>query len=383
MKKNKLHILFLNSWYPNRLQPQNGNFIKRHAAAVARKCNVSSLHVIADHGVKNYEMFARHANGFFEVLVYYPKSKYPWRKFFDYITAHKIGFERIKKELGNVDITHLNVTYRAGIFALHLKNKLGIPYLVTEHWTAFLPINPKKFSWLEKFWIKKVLKKASYVCPVSYSLQLSLQNIWPKSNFKVIPNVIDTSIFTLKEKQNSSLKRILHVSTLSNRHKNIHGIFEVIKELSKKRNDFHLTLVGNNFADEPKKYAKSINLQDKYYTIIPEVGLEKIANYMQNSDLFLLFSNYENLPCVVSEAHACGLPVLSSDVGGVKEMIDISNGVIVKYQDKNDLLLKLDQMLDRLEEYNAEQISLQAQKKYSYDSVANEYKALYDKMTSK
>ena len=44
----KLHILFLCGWYPSRVLTNNGDFIQRHAEAVATKHNVSVLHIISD-----------------------------------------------------------------------------------------------------------------------------------------------------------------------------------------------------------------------------------------------------------------------------------------------------------------------------------------------
>jgi len=44
----KLHVLFLASWYPSRVLKTNGDFIQRHAEAVALQHNVTVLHVISD-----------------------------------------------------------------------------------------------------------------------------------------------------------------------------------------------------------------------------------------------------------------------------------------------------------------------------------------------
>lgn len=48
----KLHVLFLNSWYPSRISPKNGDFIQRHAETVSIKHKVTSIHVITDSNLK-------------------------------------------------------------------------------------------------------------------------------------------------------------------------------------------------------------------------------------------------------------------------------------------------------------------------------------------
>jgi len=46
--KKKLHILFLSSWYPSHVSPSNGDFIQRHAEAIATKHNVTVIYVTTD-----------------------------------------------------------------------------------------------------------------------------------------------------------------------------------------------------------------------------------------------------------------------------------------------------------------------------------------------
>ena len=50
--KKKLHVLFLCSWYPSRVDPLNGDFVQRHAEAVSTNHKVSVLHVISDKNLK-------------------------------------------------------------------------------------------------------------------------------------------------------------------------------------------------------------------------------------------------------------------------------------------------------------------------------------------
>ncbi|MGY0408180.1 MAG: hypothetical protein ACWIPJ_07490, partial [Polaribacter sp.] len=48
----RLHILFLCGWFPSRVFPTNGDFIERHAKAVARKHTVSILHIVSDKNLR-------------------------------------------------------------------------------------------------------------------------------------------------------------------------------------------------------------------------------------------------------------------------------------------------------------------------------------------
>ena len=248
-KSSSYRVLFLASWYPSRLMPKNGNFVRRHAQAVAKFAEVASLHVISDEAAKDFEIDVHENQGVYEVIVYYPKSA-KWRldkKFTKYLEAHRRGFAYLQAHWGEVDITHLNVTYPAGLFAVELKKKYNIPYIITENWTAFLPINPYQFKVHEKYFINQIGASASAFCPVSEDLKKAFVDFGFEGPFHVIPNVADTDLFCHANRPTTKPLKILHVSTFKDDHKNISGILRVIGRLSKERNDFHITMAGNRF----------------------------------------------------------------------------------------------------------------------------------------
>ena len=172
------NILFLPSWYPNKIYPQNGDFIQRHAVAVSAYCKVAVLYVLSDPEATAFKVETIWYKNLFEVRVYYPKTSrfLPFRKIQKYLKAHRLGYEAVLKEMGQIDLVHLNVLYKAGLFALELKKRYKIPFIVTEHWTAFLPISPIRFKPFERYTIKKIGRQASLLCPVSHDLKKALLN---------------------------------------------------------------------------------------------------------------------------------------------------------------------------------------------------------------
>jgi len=373
-----LNILFLASWYPNRIEPQNGNFIQRHAVAVAKNCRVACLHVLSVANVQGFEVTAAWKDGVYEVIVYFEKTVayLPFRKVNKYLKAHRLGYEQILKEFGKIDLVHLNVFLRAGLFALWLRQKYQIPFIITEHWTAFLSINPYAFNWLEKRYIKKIGQAAAMICPVSEDLKKAIQHTGINGPFKVIPNVVDTQLFQTAPRDFSMIK-ILHVSTLMDQHKNVSGFLRVIRKLQDERQDFKVTLAGNKVGDIHFKTLDKLGITAGTVDILEEIPIDSIAALMQEYHIFVLFSNYENLPCVISEAHASGMVVIATDVGGVREMINPENGYLIPAKNEDELLVSLKLVMDKLNTYDSQKIRAAAIDRYSYQSVADAYLEVY------
>jgi glycosyltransferase involved in cell wall biosynthesis len=380
---SKLNVLFLNSWYPNAVYPFNGNFIQQHARAISHYCNVGCLNIEAKEQKKNIEVSKKYNNGVLEVIVYTKKTKgvlsFP-KKMLLKIDAYKKGYELIISELGKIDIIHLNVVLTAGVYALHLKRKYNVPFVITEHSTRYLPIRKDGHNFIEKKILRKVTKKASKICPVSKDLQDAMLRSGYKGDYQVIPNVVNTKYFKFNKVKESDFTKILHVSSLKKEHKNWEGILNVVKELSLERNDFSLTIVSDGDLEPVKKYAQKLKIDSDFLEIVGEKTTPEIGEIMQQHDVFLLFSNFENLPCVISEALVSGMPVISSDVGGIKEMVNKKNGILVEAGNEKELLNTLNTFFDSKRKYNRHNIAKEAELVYSYTAVAKKFMSIYNEV---
>lgn len=379
-----LDILFLASWFPNKLKPKNGNFIQQHALAVSKVCNVACLHALSNEQEELFDIEERTTEGVFEVIVYYKKitSNIPiissYLKLKRQIQAYRLGFKKVKAHLKTIDLVHLNIMYPAGIFALDLNSNFKIPYIISEHWTGFLPSDPIKIKPIEKYFIKKIIKNASVICPVSGDLEKALKTFYPHPHVEIVPNVVNTDVF--KFKSHASGKRILHISNLKDEHKNITGILDTIKELSKMRSDFFITIAGDGDYKYFQQYAKKLQIPENLYTIEGAKSYTEVAQLMQQHDLFLLYSNYETFSVVIAEAWCCGLPVIASKCGGLTEEFLQKNGIVIEANNNKQLLSQLNKMLDNLDQYNNAEIAEKTVQKYSYENVGNQFLSIYQKV---
>jgi len=330
---NKLHILFLCGWYPSRVLPNNGDFIQRHAKAVSSLNKISVLHIISDENcIKEIEIVSEVLDGIQTHIGYVKKTNNPILKIYLYYKAFKLMLLKI----GLIDVIHLNTLYPFGLLALHQKIIKKIPFIISEHWTGYHQPQASTLSFWRKLISKIIVRKAAFVCPVSNDLKNSLEQISYKGNYKPIPNVVDTSIFN-PEKIENSVFTIIHASNLVNEHKNIEGILQVIAKLQEKINPFVFKLIGKD-AHKYETLAKELKINSNSIIFKNHISHQEVAKELNKSNLFILFSNYENLPCVILEAFSTGTPVISTDVGGIREYFPEDFGYLINKGNQEELL---------------------------------------------
>ncbi len=339
---DRLHVLFLNSWYPSRVLPTNGDFIQRHAEAVATRYRVSCIHAITDPDLKGgVKITDDIIAGVRTIIAYIPPVANPLIKSYRFISAYR----RMMTMVGGFDIIHVHRTFPAGVGAYLLRLLKGIPYIITEHWTGYRPGSRHALTSSERFWARRIIKRAFRVCPVSKDLALSMQQLGFKGEYESVPNVVKTDLFNIRGKTAGSASfEILHVSSLIDEHKNITGLLHGVAPFLAKYPNARLTIIG----DRPERYApqiQSLELAPTRIRLIDQMPQEQLAEYMRSADVFVLFSREENLPCVILESFASGTPVVSSDVGGIKEYFPDNFGRLVPSGDQVALFTALEEVI--------------------------------------
>ena len=219
MNQQKLKVLFISSWFPNKENPTLGNFVEKHAEAVSLYADVSVLHVCfhsASDAKKEY-VVERHNNLDIHII-YLKKIRTNLSfiasilRFCKILTAYHFGFKQIYKNTKPL-IIHANILIPIGLIAYYLKLTKQIPYIITEHWTGYLSQNANKPNSFVIFY-RHFAKKAAALTPVTQNLALAMQDFKITGNYNVIPNVVEINLFKQKQVFNAEVKRIVHVSSL-------------------------------------------------------------------------------------------------------------------------------------------------------------------------
>lgn len=314
------------------------------------------------------EIVAEKKNGVNTYIGYIKKQPNRLLKWFYFLKTYR----KLLKMAGKIDVIHVNILYPIGMIALYLNRKKGIPYIITEHSTAY---HLKKDSGLKKTVSKRICKEASFICPVTGHLGRALQENGYQGRYHPVPNVVDTDIFKPKTSKKEREFTILHVSHLGDVHKNISGMLEGIARFKTVARKFKVVLIGEN-GDRYGSLIGSLELENNVQ-ILNQLDHTAVAELMQVSDVLLLFSHYENLPCVILEAFACGLPVITTDVGGIREYFPDNFGIRIP---PNDISALKDALLTV---YHGElkpdksKMHAYAKKHFSKPAIANAFTDLY------
>ena len=382
-------ILWLCSWYPDKLAPYNGDFIQRHAAAAMLYNDIYVIHVVGDTSGKisrKKQEFTIVA-GVTEQIIYYPAinsfmgrliSHYSW------LQLYRHAIRKYISEYGKPELVHIHIPYKAGLLGGWIKKIYNIPYVITEHWTIYQPQNLVKYEHqkpLFKSIIKRAIKGCSLLLPVSNDLGLLINKLVTEKKYSVIENVANEEYFYFTDNISKDTPfRFIHVSTMTYQ-KNADAIIECFCLFLKKFPATELVIVGA-IPDSMLQLIEKTGLADKNIFIKGEINYVAVAQEMQMAHALVMFSRYENSPCSIIEALCCGLPVIATNVGGIPELLDKHNGLLIDALDKEALVVALESMVTNYTMYDRKKIAEQAKSRFSYPVIGKKLDEVYGSVIS-
>jgi glycosyltransferase involved in cell wall biosynthesis len=385
------NVLWLVSWYPNRLDKFDGDFIQRHAKAAALYCHVQVIYVKKDEHLipGTMEQEITESGNLTEQVIYYNASvtgiplldKFLSQK--KYQQHFRGAINQYISRQGKPASVHVHVAMKAGVLALWLKKKRGLSYIVSEHWTAYLEEADERVSGLSLLYraaLEKVLANASAVTTVSDYLGKSIQRFLPGITYTVIPNVVDTGIFSPATFRNPGSTRFIHISNM-NYQKNTEAILQAMALVTATA-PAELYLYGP--VNNRLKELITANQLSSFVFLMGEVPQADIAKAVQQSDALILYSRFETFGCVLIEANACGVPVMVSDLAVFHEIVQEGiNGFFVEGNNPAALAEKMKAFAAQCITVNKEMIAATAAEKYNFNKVGQQFLELYHQHGSK
>lgn len=277
---------------------------------------------------------------------------------------------------------------------LEIARKNNIPVVLTLHGDIFGYWAPKEQGMIKA--MAKHLDKIVTVC--TQGAQQLVKNGIPKEKVKVIYPGINTTVFNSEKLKKDTVRKAFQLpedkfvfirpARLTN-HKGIDVLLDVICHLEKDLRDkifFWVTVPATRYKEEEITYGRELfqligARQATNKVKISFIDYSAMPLAYKATDAFVLSSVAgEQFPVSILEAMASGLPVIATDVGGVKEVVSRSTGFLIKPNSPEALANVLKQVLKNNHRMSsiADDAAQLVNEKFTLGRMANEYMALYE-----
>lgn len=193
-------------------------------------------------------------------------------------------------------------------------------------------------------------------------------------NVVFIPNAVD--IASLPSGTDKRYEKQLVFAGRLSREKGIHTVLDAVKNLPK---DVHLVIIGSGPEETTVIEAAKNNKNVHFLGYQPK---EKTIPLIRGSTILIQPSLAEGISATLLEAMACKIPVITTDVGGNRQLfVHNKNGILVPPESPEQLLKEITNLLDNNEQ--RDRITTMAHhevQKYDWSNVGQMYLVLYEKL---
>ncbi len=315
--------------------------------------------------------------------------------------------KELNEEIG-FDIIHANLPLVPN-FAIPKDAAEAIVCAVHSTWKGEAIVtkkdNPKELNPNEKAMLrfnsvlrsyeKKLMNRSDALIAVSKYTVNELTDLYGISTDKihVIYNGVDIEKFKPRSNKTELRKQfglepdkkiVLFVGRLYHR-KGLEPLLRSIPPVLEQFENVTFAISGTGFKEKEeslRKLAKKLNIENvvNFLGYVPD---EKLPELYSASDIFVLPAIYENFPFAILEAQSTGLPVVSTNVGGIPEFLeDGKNGFVIEPGDEPELTKKLLRLLQNpdLAKKMGDLGRQLIEKNLSWDIITNQVIELYHKL---
>lgn len=270
------------------------------------------------------------------------------------------------------DIVHAQ-SFGSGVPALLSDRLLKIPYVIYGRGSdVYLP------GWFTKLTAKGILKNASAVIALTEHMKDAMQAIYSRDVI-IVPNGINLNEIAEREAEGGNPgKRILFVGRL-HPVKGAQYLLGAMSIVHRELPEAKLILVGDG---EEREHLETLTDNLGIRECVEFAGRvphEKVQEYMNQAEIFVLPSLSEGFPVTILEAMASGLPVIATRVGGIPDIIgDGMNGYLTDPKNQEQIaeaLLKClwdEQLRRNMSSNNREKV-----REYEWSAVAVTLEEIY------
>jgi glycosyltransferase involved in cell wall biosynthesis len=234
--------------------------------------------------------------------------------------------------------------WRKSLFSLTAR-AAGVPVIFHLHGSEMKTFVDKQPVFLRRF-ISWILAKQSVVIVLTDSWRIYIKSISPRASIQVLSNYVDLPALSENaSKYNDTDVHLLFLGLVGMR-KGVYDLLPAFRDAITKVPGLRLIIGGNGEVGQAKVLAAQLNIDDRVLFAGWVSGEDKI-NYLCQADIYILPSYNEGLPVSLLEAMSWQIPVISTRVGGIPELVrDGIDGLLVDAGDHaaiSSAIIKLSQ----------------------------------------
>lgn len=386
-----MHILIIPSWYPLSPSDIGGSFFREQALGLVKHdCQVGVIST-AQRSLRQWSTALKGRYGLtIENDSGLPTLRWHGMRWFPYMPSVtqfiliRQGLKLFKKyvaQYGMPDILHAHSTLYGGVIAHEIHQMTDIPYVITEHSSAFM-------GGLIRSTQKKVAREAvihaSHLIAVSPALAEFLQTFFGVETglWLPLPNTVSSRFIPVQlnqfKKSNNTFTFLCVAGLTPN--KAIDNLILAFAEAFKNTPHVTLRLGGQGPERENlENLAKSVGITSQI-NFLGALTRERVVQEMANTDIFVLPSHIETFGVVIIEALAMGKPVIATRCGGPESILRTQDGELVPKDNIQALREAMQKIMRHINDYNPQEIRDSCLTRFGENVVTTKLKAIYRKV---
>lgn len=237
-------------------------------------------------------------------------------------------FKRLKEK--KIDLIHAHQPFGVGLAALLLARRMKIPFVYTYHtlfsrYVHHIPFLPKRLAQIIiTTYLTWFCNQADQIIVPSEMVRRLLVARKIKTPIKVVPTGLDFDQLPLQRSKpkDQSPKTLLYSGRLSSE-KNVKFLLEAFPKIRQQVKDVRLVIIGGG--PKEKEYRTLAKQIDSNISFTGQIPRQNVLQHCFAADLFVYASRTETQGLVLTEAKACGLPVVAVFGGGIADVVE--NGI--------------------------------------------------------